>query len=339
MLNSKTVLVLGAGASHEIGFPLGERLKEIISSKLDMKFSGFQQVNGCPKISDAIRLYIKENSLDQSEFSGYITSAIDLKGALEVSQSIDHALYSRSNNRKIELCGKLGIVSSIIDYEQRSDLYYEHENYNIIDLTKLSKSWYPKFFFELSSNIDHENYKKIFDKLTIVNFNYDRSFEQYLYLSMIKRFGISGEESSEVIKNLNIIYPYGNIGKLPWQHYKKGEIIKYGDISYNQYNNIYKNIKTFHEIQSYDSNLKNSLRNASNIAFLGFGFHEQNMKLLDMEYVTNISNIYATGLNLSYNRVDDYKNRLNIAFKSNRVKIEIQDINCSSFFEYFNITV
>jgi hypothetical protein len=338
MLNSRTVLVLGAGASNEIGFPLGEGLKDIIASKLNIRFSADGQASGCSKLSDAIRLYLADKSLDRSEFNQYIGSARDLKGALEASQSIDHALYSRSNDRKIEVCGKLGIVASIIEYEKKSKLHCEGDNYYLTDLGKLSHSWYPKFFFELSSNIDQANYKRIFDYITIVNFNYDRSLEQYLYLAMIKRFGISADQSSEVLKSLNIIHPYGNIGRLPWQNYKEGEIVKYGDINYNQYNKLFQNIKTFHESQSYNSNLKNSIRNASNIAFLGFGFHEQNMKLLDIDYESNIDNIYATGFRISNNRIIDYKNRLKGAFRNNSAKIDIADIECVEFFNYFNIT-
>lgn len=38
MLNSKTVFILGAGASFEVGFPLGSELRKKISTKLDISF-------------------------------------------------------------------------------------------------------------------------------------------------------------------------------------------------------------------------------------------------------------------------------------------------------------
>ena len=39
MFESKTVFVLGAGASHEVGLPVGSGLAEIISKKLDIRFT------------------------------------------------------------------------------------------------------------------------------------------------------------------------------------------------------------------------------------------------------------------------------------------------------------
>ena len=40
MIKSKTVFVIGAGASKEVGFPLGAELRHIISSKLNFGADG-----------------------------------------------------------------------------------------------------------------------------------------------------------------------------------------------------------------------------------------------------------------------------------------------------------
>ena len=50
MFQSKTVFVLGAGASHELGLPLGSGLAKIISRKLNLRFED----TGTPKIPAAI---------------------------------------------------------------------------------------------------------------------------------------------------------------------------------------------------------------------------------------------------------------------------------------------
>ena len=63
-----------------------------------------------------------------------------------------------------------------------------------------------------------------------------------------------------------------------------------------------------------------------------------NLPQYDIDYESNIGNIYATGLRISDNRVIDYKNRLKGAFRNNSAKIDIADIECVEFFNYFNIT-
>ena len=39
MFNSKTTIVVGAGASAELGMPVGSELKKTIATKLDIRFS------------------------------------------------------------------------------------------------------------------------------------------------------------------------------------------------------------------------------------------------------------------------------------------------------------
>jgi hypothetical protein len=65
---SKTVFVLGAGASHEVGLPVGSQLAEIISKKVDIQFleDGQYVENG----SD-VRLYERLRSKFGKEIRAY----------------------------------------------------------------------------------------------------------------------------------------------------------------------------------------------------------------------------------------------------------------------------
>ena len=65
----------------------------------------------------------------------------------------------------------------------------------------------------------------IFKHLTIVNFNYDRCVEHFLFHAM-QAWSLKDErEIAELMKGLNIYHPYGSVGDLPWQ---SGDGIEFG---------------------------------------------------------------------------------------------------------------
>jgi hypothetical protein len=63
MINSKTVFVIGAGAGHDIGMPLGDRLSGIIGEKLNMKHST-QQISGGQLNLEALRNIARAEQID-----------------------------------------------------------------------------------------------------------------------------------------------------------------------------------------------------------------------------------------------------------------------------------
>jgi hypothetical protein len=58
---------------------------------------------------------------------------------------------------------------------------------------------------------------KAFQNVTVINFNYDRTVEHFLFSRLQTNFGLTGDEARSAIANLNIIRPYGSVGPLPWQ--------------------------------------------------------------------------------------------------------------------------
>lgn len=56
MFKKKTVFVVGAGASCEVGLPAGDKLKGIIGNKLNIRFENFSHLaSGDPDIVEACR--------------------------------------------------------------------------------------------------------------------------------------------------------------------------------------------------------------------------------------------------------------------------------------------
>ena len=56
MIRSKTVLILGAGASCELGFPSGPALLSSIADALDIRFDAFNQISGSKVLMETIRV-------------------------------------------------------------------------------------------------------------------------------------------------------------------------------------------------------------------------------------------------------------------------------------------
>lgn len=108
MFEQKTVFVIGAGASHEIGMPLGEGLKGRISEFLrwDRSYSG------------GLREMCKRGLPDST---GFREAALAIVEGLPNAISIDNFLHTHAKNEMIVRVGKIAIVKCIIDSERESD--------------------------------------------------------------------------------------------------------------------------------------------------------------------------------------------------------------------------
>jgi len=69
----------------------------------------------------------------------------------------------------------------------------------------------------LGSGLMREQAEQAFANLTLVNFNYDRTVEQYLYWALQQYGRVSAEVAANAVASLDQIRPYGSIGNLRWQ--------------------------------------------------------------------------------------------------------------------------
>ncbi|NOZ75692.1 MAG: hypothetical protein GXO90_10050, partial [FCB group bacterium] len=62
MVRKKSIIILGAGASQEVGLPVGSELKNSISELLDIRFDedGIKQISGDYSITAALRIAVNE---------------------------------------------------------------------------------------------------------------------------------------------------------------------------------------------------------------------------------------------------------------------------------------
>jgi hypothetical protein len=303
MFKSKTLFIVGAGASCEVGLPSGAELKAKIADRLDIKFAdGYSQSSGDRKIVEALRKHVKEVE-NNRDINPYLGPAWQIKSALPLALSIDNYIDAHRGDKKIELCGKLGIVSSIIASEKDSRLYFNERNSEKFD-TNLKGAWYAYFFQRLTENVDKSRVGEIFKNVSIVTFNYDRCIEHFLKHSLAIYYGLDDREAEEIISTLVILHPYGQVGYLPWQRNNQRATVGFGGTYSGDFDllAVAGQIKTFTEqFEEGDAlkTIRDEVAEAEVIVFLGFAFADQNMELLNPNRPTKAKRAYATAYRVS----------------------------------------
>ncbi len=353
----KTVCIIGAGASTEVGLPTGDGLKKQIASLLDIQPPNerwkanprYEMVSGDKKIFEALNAHEKMQSGrpyvhpyastrdDLQDIKPYLDAAWQIRDALPRASSIDQFIYQQQKNEKydeIVLCGKLAIVRSILMAEQASDLFLE-------------KKWYEEFFNWLTETCHREDLEERFKSIVLIIFNYDRCVEHFLYHALQIRYPISGDEAAGLVKQINIFHPYGSVGVLPWYGSIADETMEYGaDPNPNKLLALTNKIKTFTEETYPDSSdilaMQTHMHEARRLVFLGFAFHELNIQLLSCHKQSNRNKTgpasYATTLDVSESNKKMIKRQI-LGLYRDRIPgthgVEMANLKCCDFFNEF----
>ncbi|KAA2237693.1 SIR2 family protein [Salinarimonas soli] len=304
MFKSRTLFIVGAGASAEIGLPTGAALKEQIASAVDIRFEdGFRMTRGDHKIADALKRYCiarPEAHLNVNTFYG---AGRLIAAALPQAISIDNYIDAHRGNGTIELVGKLGIVSAILYAERNSKLYINPGDGNY-DPSSINGAWYLPFFQILTENVAVADVDSLFDNVDIITFNYDRCIEHFLWEAIQRYYDVSPEAAAVSMKRLRILHPYGRIGCLPWE--LKPQAIPFGmSPDSGILLSLVEGIKTFTERVEEGTLLAaihNAVEKAEIIVFLGFGYADQNMQLLTprrSDYQSTARRVFGTASGMS----------------------------------------
>ena len=217
MFRSKTVFILGAGASAEVGLPIGNELKKIIAQKIDIRFDyGQTQVSGDGQIMQALWEHTMFPDRRRGDPNPYLHAAWKLRDALPQAISIDNLLDAYRADEPSETIGKLGIVRSILEAELASKIYYKPNQSERINFGTLDETWFAGFVKILTENVPRSDVEKIFDNVGILNFNYDRCIEHYLHESLENYYSLEANAVTDLIDRIQILHPYGSVGSLPW---------------------------------------------------------------------------------------------------------------------------
>jgi hypothetical protein len=337
VFRAKTVFVVGAGASFEVGLPVGADLLKQIVTLTNIRYEFGQLKSGDYEIINALKILLNEGN-SVTKLNEHLHAGWQLGKSANQAISIDNVIDALEDT-KVELVGKIGIVRAILKAEASSSKFKIPERHpHVIEMSNFDDTWYSSLTKLLTENVRKSNIGNLFNNLQIINFNYDRCLEHYLPLSLGDYYGVEPGVIREIMQSLVIHRPYGVVGRLPWQT-GDGPSVDFGQCNAQQLAAVVQQVRTFTERIEEGAQLeamKSAIASADRIVFLGFAFHRQNVELLAQK-VQGHTEVVATALGISKSDKSVIEEELAKAFAfdgtMNEGRIVLADSTCDKFFK------
>ena len=276
MIFKKTILILGAGASVDYGFPLGRDLVLRICASLS-DTAGLQHATLLACGFSASQIHEFQSQLADSNLS-----------------SIDAFL---ENREEFEDIGKAAIAAVLIPCE-RKDRLRRASNVCL---------WYEY----LHSKLIGRNTDFFRNQLAVVTFNYDRSFEAALFNALSNAYGLTDGECRPYVEGIPVVHVYGQLGKPSWlgnggRPYDDGmnsSIVK----------KTAQSLKVIHRGDTNSQELQDArayLSWADTVCCLGFSYHPVNTSRLQLGSLLNGKKIFLSAYGMSEGERQTVHNRL-----------------------------
>lgn len=290
-----TLFIIGAGANVPYGFPTGEELKHQICHDFENYYSDI----------------IPHKTEEQKEYYSYNDRIDYYKNEFRKpflhspTPSIDLFL---SRNPVFQSIGKIAILLCLLEAEKK----------NLKNGIGLERPDWLEFLFNKMTNtfIEPDHYKFINNRVKFITFNYDRFLESFLIQSIENSFKESLPHSVKIIKGIPIEHVYGKIGLLPWESSVSNDtnVLSYGrDCYFEHIGNLIDNLKLIQDRKIMgNDHLKEMVRNASRIFFLGFAYAPENLEILGLpQNLNDLQKIFGTAYNQTPNEIKNFKSLLN----------------------------
>jgi len=338
MFQSKTLFIVGAGASKEAELPTGNELTASIADKVDIKFRNFnEQFSGEIEISDALRAHVQGVDGQPADINPHLGACWHIRDAMPQASSIDSFIDNQGDD-KIELCGKLAIVRSILEAERNSLLFVdEREAYPALNFNGLNDTWYKSFMQILTEGRRKENLNQLFEDICFITFNYDRCIEHFLFHAVKNYYRVKPDEAAEILQGLKILHPYGMVGHMQWQSEKVSTPFG-ANVSGRKLLSLAEQIKTYTERvedEAATTEMHQVVQDAEIVVFLGFAFHQQNMGLIKPTAKCNAKRVFATARNISKSDCAIVANQISILLGM-KPQLDLRDdLSCFGLFNEF----
>lgn len=310
MIKTRTVFILGAGASCPYGYPSGRELREQICSYHVADCESYLKAN--LRITPLLPQELRRAGDFANKFRKSSTKSIDLFLA---------------RNPEFTIYGKRAILFRIFAAEKQSG-FREETKYK-------DQDWYSWLFEQLTETlVTKEDYSRFGDNyISFVTFNYDRSLEFFLYDSLLNSFnGVGAGKIVEQLDKIRIIHVFGQLAPLRWQG--QNHVVEYGSDAINV--EIFcDNLRIIYE-KSENLELDESqevISKASRVFFLGFGYAQENLYALGIPAILNgTQHVYGTALGLTKREINKVKSVLKLTSdsgpKGGAVNVLIEDLDC-----------
>lgn len=334
MFASKTVFVLGAGASYEVNLPVGAGLAEIISKKVNVQFSrGGQFVEN----GGDIPLYERLRRRFGQEVGEYQRAGWVIRDGLPFANSIDDFLDRHAKDERVVLYGKLAIVASILEAERNSYIFTSpstRRDGGFVDKTK--NTWYVRLLKLLGVGVSVEHVDKLFGNSAFIDFNYDRCLPQFLFEAIQPLYRLDEQRAREVVETAKILHPYGSLGdslgSKPVQFGAPDGAIDLFEVA--------ERIRLYTEqVKEHDEvidQIRQTMEEAERIVFLGFGYHRQNLDII-MPNKGRASSILGTAHNISEEDCEVLQEWLRPMLKEMPAQLDMRTGRNRMFFDYIKL--
>ena len=307
MITANTCLILGAGASAPYGFPTAAALRTLLLS-IEVPNAGqttlnFPVVGLDGSIQDrrfeANLATEKRPRRSENDWRTFLNSVCKTVGCEEQVLSAFRTTFFKARRTNIDkfiqryedeygLVGRLQLAATILNCER--DRW-------------LDGDWYSQLFEEMVPNGPEDVQQ---DRLSVITFNYDRSFEQFFTTGFQHSFRLSNDEASALFSRIRLVHVYGTLGTLGSTPYGKLEYVR----------EAAERISFIRDARrpACKTELEEAVGGARNVCFIGFGFAAENVALFKSSWFAN-KRLLATSRGLSPNRMSQVKKQFkNIEF-------------------------
>lgn len=258
MISSSTVLVLGAGSSVHMGYPIGGDL-----------------VNALCRLRGSSVLEELPNDWSAAQAEDLLTRL-----CRSAHYSID--AFLETVPEEVDL-GKYLLARELKQKEDVDRLFPPHDS-----------GWYQYLFNALLDDKGEPAFSE--SQLGVITFNYDRSLEAYLLEALVARFRMSNEEAAATLEGVPIIHVHGVLGTYPETAYRSDvtgdELLKIStDIQI--IHEVEDNDVGFCNAAFEDGH--DLLLDAQRTFFLGFGFHLDNVRRFRFFESDSVANLDLLG--------------------------------------------
>lgn len=290
MIKVNTVLILGAGASYDFGYPLGEELKnKVINILSDADFQeALKNDYGMrPTIKRLINFFIDDLKKDKVS-------------------TIDRFLAKSEDEYK--RLGKVAIVQAILSCEHNDRIFQD------------GNSWYKELYNLINEYPELEEFSQ--NKISIITFNYDRSLEHYFYERLLGDYGNQRQDAiiSE-LKKIPLIHLHGRVNMLPWESANKSCSYGYSEFAPYVFD-VANEMRLPDDENTVYSEAQKLISKAEVIYFLGFGYDQTNLTKLNINLIEKCNRVFGTCHNVTVARqesVNSIFGKKTIEFHSTKV--------------------
>lgn len=352
MADKRTVFIVGAGASSELGLPVGRGLLEQISRTVTVT-SGERgpEIRMPDRVLSALLHVIATNGRFSVAQERYITAiALWIAQNAPLAPSIDNLLHAHESDAHIKACGKILIAHCISAAEKASKLAEVTNTSGHFSKwdSHSSDHWLGRVFWLLAEGSSFDEFKRRLSQIDFITFNYDRCIEFFLLNAAASYFRLTSDQLGELKNSLTVLHTYGHLGDLG---IAGEQMTGFGEIG--QIHEIASSISTFTDGMNDEAGLQAmrlSLSKADQIFFLGFGFLALNMDLLFSDFVCELKpKIYGTAFRLSSNsrllldhsiraRVRQGVNRAHpgVTIGNDSITVELQELGCKELMDHYH---